>query len=270
LLRDGGNKKNGVKYRTWEHPLSPSYKDTKGGGWIAQLAKTGIGYRDWVAIALGDAAANTRRPAGCVSKWRVRSANVQDARKHSRLLAAGYHMVNNMKARAFIESEMPLPGPDPASAEALARVGRRLVAAAEIVAGALRLAVRRAHFRPDAKVDSGSTLLVSVYERFWTATQDRFFALLPDGPSIDWEITLGAAARTWREVLKSTALRLFDAAAPLDPSAASCNPMRIVEAKRNLFGTLEGRGSMGGKLFEELQLPSPTNRRQRTEATETA
>ena len=58
---------NGVKYVAWDHPLSPSYKDVKGGGWITQLAKSGIGYRDWVAIALGDAAGDTRRPAHCIT-----------------------------------------------------------------------------------------------------------------------------------------------------------------------------------------------------------
>ena len=249
--------KNGVKYVAWDHPLSPGYKDTKGGSWIAQLAKSGIGYRDWVAIALGDAAGDTRRPARCITSWRRRSANVQDARKHSRLLAAGYHMVKNMKARAFIESEMPLPGSDPIGTEAFARLARSFVIAAENVADALRFAVRRASYRPDAKVDTASAPLAGVYERFWAATQDRFFALLPDNPSSDWEAALHNAAPIWRTVLKSTALRLFDEAAPLDPSAVSCNPRRIVEARRNLFGTLDGWGPMGTRLFEALQLPSP-------------
>jgi CRISPR system Cascade subunit CasA len=263
--------KDGVKYVAWDHPLSPSYKDVKGGGWITQLAKSGIGYRDWAAIALGDAAGDTRRPARCITSWRRRSANIPDARKHSRLLAAGYHMVNNMKARAFVESEMPLPGSDPAAAEALARLAGSLVIAAGNVADALRFAVRRASYRPDAKVDTSSAPLAAVYERFWAATQDRFFALLPNNLSSDWEAALHDAAPIWRAVLKTTALRLFDEAAPLDPSAVSCNPRRIVEARRNLFGTLDGRGPMGGRLFEALQLPSPepkAKRRERAAATE--
>ena len=68
---------------------------------------------------------------------------------------------------------------------------------------------------------------------------------------------LDAAASTWRGALKWSALRLFDEAAPLDPSAVSCNPSRIVQARRNLFGTLDGWGPMGTKLFEALRLPSP-------------
>jgi CRISPR system Cascade subunit CasA len=258
--------KNGVKYVAWDHPLSPSYKDMKAGGWIAQLAKAGIGYRDWVAIAFGDAGAETRRPARCITNWRARSA---DVRQRSRLLATGYHMVNNMKARAFIESEMPLPGTDPEAAETLAKLAQRLVDAAGIAASALRSAVRYARFTRDTNIDTAP--LAAVYESFWAATHDRFFDLLPDNRSGDWEAALDNAAPIWRAVIKSTALRLFDEAAPLDPSAVSCNPRRIVEARRNLFGTLDGRGSMGGRLFEALQLPSPepkAKRRERAAATE--
>jgi CRISPR system Cascade subunit CasA len=255
--------KNGVKYVAWDHPLSPSYKDMKTGGWIAQLAKAGIGYRDWVAIAFGNAGAETRRPARCITNWRARSV---DVRQLSRLLATGYHMVNNMKARAFVESEMPLPGSDPKAADTLAKVARRLVDAAGIAAATLRSAVRQARFSRDTNVDSAP--LAAVYESFWVATQDRFFDLLPDKPSGDWETALDAAASPWHAVLKSTALRLFDEAAPLDPSAVSYNPRRIVEARRNLFGTLDGWGPMGSRLFEALQLasPEPKGKRRRQSA----
>jgi CRISPR system Cascade subunit CasA len=256
---------NGVKYVAWEHPLSPSYKDNKSGGWLPVHAQPGgIGYRHWVAIALGDHA-GTRRPARAISDWRTRSANVSLAAGRSRLLAAGFDM-DNMKARAFVESEMPLPGTEAKAAETLANVARRLVDAAGIAAAALRSAVRQARFSRDTSVDSAP--LAAVYESFWAATQEQFFALLPDDPSGDWEAALEAAAPPWQGVLKWAALRLFDEAAPLDPSAVSCNPRRIVEARRNLFGTLDGRGPMGSRLFEALQLPSPepkgTRRRQST------
>jgi CRISPR system Cascade subunit CasA len=245
---------NGVKYVAWEHPLSPSYKDNKSGGWLPVHAQPGgIGYRHWVAVALGDDA-GTRRPARAISDWRVRSADISSALAPSRLLAAGYDM-DNMKARAFVESEMPLPGSAAKAADTLTRVARRLIEAAGIAAAALRSAVRQARFSRDTSVDSAP--LAAVYESFWAATQDRFFAILPNHPSVDWETALAAAASPWRGVLIWTALRLFDEAAPLDPSAASCDPRRIVEARRNLFGTLDGRGPMGGRLFDALQLPSP-------------
>jgi CRISPR system Cascade subunit CasA len=257
---------NGVKYAFWEHPLSPAYKDAKTNAWLPVHGQPGgIGYRHWVAIALPDTT-GTRRPARCVDDWRQRSAEFPPEQVRPRLLAAGYDM-DNMKARAFVESEMPLPGGNPAAAEIVAEVARRLVEAAGIAASALRTSVRQARYNRDTSLDSAS--LAVVYESFWTATQDRFFALLSNNAADGWEAALGALAAPWRTALKATALRLFDEAAPLDPSAASCDPKRIVEARRNLFGTLEGRGSLGSRLFEALQLPSPEPRTRRRGQTAT-
>ncbi len=259
--------KNGVKYTAWDHPLSPSYKDTKGNGWITQLAKSGIGYRDWAALAIGDED-GMRRPASCISKWRSRSADVLEARKQSRFLAGGFHMVNNMKARAFVESEMPLPGANRDAAETLAVVARRLVDAAGITAAALRDAVRQARYRPDSKIDKNSAPLAALYESFWAETHDRFFALLPNNSVDGWEAALDSAAEPWRISLRSTALRLFDEAAPLDPSAVSRDPKRIVGARHTLLKTLEGRGPAGANLFKALNLaaPEPKAKRRRQAA----
>jgi CRISPR system Cascade subunit CasA len=250
ILTGWRQRPNGVKYVAWDHPLSPSYKDTKGGGRLPVHAQPGgIGYRDWVAIVAGDAE-GARRPARCVTDWRqTRSADVAQA-VDSRLLAAGYDM-DNMKARGFVESEMPLPGTDP---EAVAKIARRLVAAAEIAAQALRRAVREACFSRDTKIDSAP--LATVYEAFWAATQDCFFSLLRAVRS-DWEASLKALAPDWHAALCRAALRLFDEAAPLDPTVASFKPERIVAARRNLFFALRGYGANGNRLFEELLLPSP-------------
>jgi CRISPR system Cascade subunit CasA len=244
---------NGVKYVAFDHPLSPRYKDTKGGGWLPVHPQPGgIGYRDWVAIALGDAA-GTRLPAPSITNWYIRSQTVDElSGRRSRLFAAGYDM-DNMKARSFVESEMWLPGTDAGTTKALAEVARRMVAAAEIVAQALRRAVRDALYSRDTKGDSAP--LATVYETLWAATDDRFFELVRN-PEVDWDETLKPLAE-WRKTLRGAALDLFDQAAPLDPSAASFDPRRIVEARRNLVFTLEGYGSPGTKLFAELLMPLP-------------
>jgi CRISPR system Cascade subunit CasA len=255
---------NGVKYVAWDHPLSPSRKDAKSGGWLPVHAQLGgIGYRHWVAIALGDSE-GTRFPARCITDWRSRSANVpSQIRRASRLLAAGYDM-DNMKARAFVESEMPLPGTHPEGADAMAFVARGLVAAAEVAAQALRVAVRDARYRFSRDISSDSTALAAIYEGFWAATQDRFFRLLNGADSLDPEAALAAVAAAWRTLLRRTALQLFDETAPLDPFAASSDPRRIVKARRNLFRILEGYGSRGGKLFDALLLPLPESKARRT------
>jgi CRISPR system Cascade subunit CasA len=255
---------NGVKYFAWNHPLSAYRKNTNDGSWRAvQPQPGGIGYRNWVAIVVRNAE-DTRRPAPCIVDWPARSAEISEPRQ-ARLLAAGY-VTDNMKAIAFVESEMPLPGSDPETAAALGAVAQRLVAAADIVARMLRNAVRDAHYRRNVQPKPDSAPLASIYEAFWAVTQDRFFALL-NAVDKDWETALKALAPGWRATLRNSALALFDEVAPLDPSLASFDPQRIVEARRRLFFALEGYGSNGNRLFEALLLPLPERKgRKRGEA----
>jgi CRISPR system Cascade subunit CasA len=245
-------RRKGVKYVAWDHPLAPAYKDTKGGGWLAVHPQPGgIGYRHWVALALGDAAM-TRRPAPCIKTWYERA--FADLRgpvvASTRLLAAGYDM-DNMKARAFVESEMPLPGrSDPVAQASLAELATGLVTASEEAARALRRAIIAARYGDDTSLDAAP--VVAAYEAFWMATHDAFFEQI-----IAPNATLGAAAPGWRDRLHRTALELFDIAAPLDPTIASFDFSRIARARRDLLGSLSGYGPVGNRLFIALMLPLP-------------
>jgi CRISPR system Cascade subunit CasA len=249
-------RKNGVKYVFWEHPLSATRRDANEEGWRAvQTPRGGIGYRDWVALVVGDAEGKYRRARCITDWWQTRSAEVPEL-LDSRLFAAGFEMDKQqiMKARGFVESEMPLPGTGLDLTDALAELERRLVAAAEIVASALRRAVRDALYSRDTKADSAP--LAAVYEAFWRATHDRFFAFLREVQG-DWETTLKALAPDWCRVLGRAALALFDETAPLDPTAASFDPTRIVKARRNLVFTVEGYDANGKRMFSELLLALP-------------
>jgi len=256
---------NGVRYFAWDHPLSPTYKDTKSGGWLPVHPQPGgIGYRHWVAIAVGDAR-NT--PAPCITTWRRRASDLAEQARMARLLAGGYDM-DNMKARGFVESEMPLPGTGDALAQAsMDDLARGLVQAANEVAYALRRAIRNASYPGDTSLDTAP--IAAAYETFWTATQGLFFMHLTTASA-----TLDTVAPAWRDRLRRTALELFDQAAPLNPSAASFDPVRIVRARRDLLGTLSGYGPFGKKLFSALRLPEPeqakTRRSARAKIKETA
>lgn len=246
----------GANYAAWGrvHPLSPHYQPKAGGEWLPVHPQPGsIGYRHWLGLVVKDGQAE---PAAAVSTWREERRF--DAREGAemRLLAAGYDM-DSMKARAFVESEMPLPGGAPEEQARLDRLAADLVRAADKSASLLRRAVRNALFSPGATVKLDAEGLASLRERLWAQTEQPFFAALRSAAARPGETGGSEAERAdWATLLHRRAMALFDEAAPLEPEAGGAAP-RIAAARRGLAFALLGYGKAGGELFKTLSLPPP-------------
>lgn len=257
---------NGVRYEAWTHPLSPYYRDKGSGGWLPVHPQPGgIGYRHWVGLLFQLPRAHTR-PAETVAAWlRDRRRDAAEAAGQSeldaRILAGGYDM-DNMKARAFVESEMPvIVARDPDAQAAEAAFAHALVTAADEAARALRGALRTALF--DRETGFDATPLSAASESFWSRTHDPFFALMREAKALldrDPDADLAPLRVRWRDTLRRAALDLFDIAAPLDPMAAAFDPRRIIEARRHLTGAFAGYGASGKAIFDALGLPTPEQR----------
>ena len=258
---------HGPNYAAWGgvHPLSPTYQQKPGTERLAVHPQPGgIGYRHWLGLVLKDDA-GLRLPAPTISTWR--DARQPDVRIEPRLLAAGFDM-DNMKARGFVESIMPLPaGPDPDAQTRLDHLARRLVRSAEAVANMLRAAVRAALFSAGAPARD-MELLSLVRERLWAETEPAFFDALARRPMPED----GTAERAWQALLRSAALRLFDEAAPMQPDVPPLTRQgetvpRLVRARRTLLFGLQGFGKDGQALFERLGLPAAQPGKQKKGAT---
>jgi len=242
----------GANYAGWgrRHPLTPHYQSKPGGEWLPVHPQPGgIGYRHWLGLVL-KSPDGSRLPAQAVTTWHDERAMAE-----ARLLAAGYDM-DNMKARSFVESEMPLPAADPERRERLNALARGLVLSADLAASLLRQAVRAALFSPGAAVKPDSELLASVRERLWERTEATFFdalrrAAMPAADPLD-----EAEERNWVRLLHDSALALFDEAVPLTPETGAAAP-RIARARRGLGFALHGYGRDGRTLFAHLDLPPP-------------
>jgi CRISPR system Cascade subunit CasA len=242
----------GANYAAWGrvHPLTPHYASKVGGEYLPVHPQPGgIGYRHWLGLVL-QSPDGQRLPASAISTWR--QDRMRDAgRGEGRLIAAGYDM-DNMKARAFVESEMPLPAvPDAAAQQRLDELATRLVRGADLVAGLLRSAVRAALFSPGATVKLDAELLSSVRENLWEQTEIPFFDALESAARHG---VTEPELEAWRDLLRRTALAVFDEAAPLSPFSGSAAP-RIGRARRNLLFVVTGFGKDGNALFETLGLP---------------
>ncbi len=250
----------GPKYENWpeRHPLSPRYSAKPGEPQLAVHPQPdGIGYRHWVGLV--QAEQDARMPAHTVREFRQQRRDEIDCER-VRLLAGGYDM-DNMKARGFVESEMPLHLPANAAARGkLDELSRALVTAANVAAGLTRFAVLNALFASSARPDAASTLGAGVRAAVYEATETAFFNAMADGASLlsaDAAASMQQMHAAWLATLRRAGIVAFDQAVPPDPDMDVVKAKRVVEARRLLLSAFAGFGTFGKQLHEALGLPLP-------------
>lgn len=252
LVRTYRTKNYGTHYsEAFAHPLTPYYrrKEKPTIGLPVHPRPGGISYRHWPGLVF-PSADGLRDAAQTVRHWRERRHEVSAP---MRMLAFGYDM-DKMKARAWVESEMPLWLLNDEDARIqFARFVDDMINGAGTVAGRLTSAVKEALYeRPtDAHGDYGY-----IAERFYRDTEAEFHHMLDEAAEtfasdLDVDDPVIPLRRTWLRVMKDAALQLFDAYAPsngLEHRAMH----RHVKARFMLTRVLAGR-----RLFKDLAIPFP-------------
>lgn len=246
-------KAKGFDYKGgWSHPLSPYYENKPGEMLPLHPQPGGIGYKHWLAWSLGlQGNKKNVQPASIVS-YVLASQRLKG--KPCRIYAFGYDM-DNMKARCWYESTLPLYGLSEKSKDelnAIQRETQRWLEAVDLAAFYLRAAVKSSWFGDDvdARGDYGF-----IDASFWSQTENGFYqllgALIAQAKIEDENTGTTALREQWRNLLIKTAIRLFDAdlvgAAPI----AQQNPRRTAEAYKRLCASLQG-----DKLKDTLKLPT--------------
>lgn len=259
---------HGQNYEAWNrtHPLTPYYRTKpKSAEWLPVHPQPGrIGYRDWVGLVVQDAKDDTptRMPAKAVFEGRKRLSDIGHPGT-VRLLASGFDM-DNMKARGFVESQMPLHlFTDEVSLHAEPLI-RNLVLAAREAANAVSYQVGRAEMPRDVPdADKGDRHVAAA--RFWEQTEPLFFRQLDSlkdrlAPLVSdqdqREVFLQEIGRAWLGALRRVGLSVFGALVPLDTLDFRSLANRI-NARRDLVTTFNGRNKSGVALFRTLRLPLP-------------
>lgn len=268
-------KPHGNNYEGWSraHPLTPYYRAKPGAAeWLPVHAQPGrLAYRDWLGLVVNDTDESpTRVPAAVLRLARDRLLDV-GLRRTCRLSASGYDM-DNMKARGFVESQMPLHlFPEGTVGKYADAAVRTLVTAARRSQDALSRHVGQALLpgNPPA-ADKGDRHLATI--RFWDQTELSFYRLLdtladgfaplstdPDALEEVVPTLVQRVARDWLRVLRREALAIFDDLVPLDSLDFESLESRIA-ARRSLVNTFAGYSKAGQALFTELNLPVPERR----------
>ena len=233
-------------------------------------APGGISYRLWPGVVVRSKD-GLREPAQVIRHWLNQRNSILNKSDESRFAAFGYDM-DNMKARAWMEGEMPLLRFDDTTRDWLAEFVRRATAGANTVARLVTGAVKSALFdRPrDATGDFGF-----IAERFFRDTEGAFYSALDEvarsaGDHPHDEDPTIEALRCWAPIMAKAALRLFDEYAPYE-GLEDGDMHRHVKARFFLTLALGGHGATGKALFDgDLGIPSPETVRSRTRGKEAA
>lgn len=238
----------------WIHPLTPYRSNPKTPGeppWSIKAQPGGIGYRHWESLVLEDRDKRGQLPAVVVRHYADHKTQVlediEDTPRHARLWVFGYDM-DNMKARGWYASEMPLLIVEPENQDQMLAWVEQLTAVAGEVASRTQRAVRSAWFsRPkDVKGDFSY-----ISQRVFEMTEADFYAGLFDL----WEaIHAGEegvlpvpVATRWYVRLRDAALQVFDDLS-LTGDTGALDMKRVVQARNQLNKWL---GS--GKPMRDLQ-----------------
>lgn len=264
IVRSYRTRPYGVNYQAVEHPLTPRYSVKSGTEKLPVHPQPGgIAYRQWLGFVQET---ELREPADCIITARKRLSSVGDG--SGRIAMAGYDM-DNMKARGFVEAQMPLflasdAGKDPhPRQDAVEALAVRMVAAA-VEVRSLIVGQIRAALGDDA---SGLDL---IGETFFKATEAEFFERLrrgvgeieanPENPSLLINLCIA-----WlNEALAPEALRVFDRNVPIDAIVRIADPKAIksiATARAMLTGGLKGYGASGRAIFAALGMAQPESRK---------
>jgi CRISPR system Cascade subunit CasA len=236
----------GANYEDFDHPLTPHYRQKSGAGWLPVHPQPGgIGYRHFLGLVVSTEQNTLLKPAAAIAVFR--SKRFDDCRppgvSNWRILAAGFDM-DNMKARSFVEAEMPVYEPDdPERREEQDERVAQYVNGAKQAADNLRAALRMALFAEGAKPNTDAGMFAVARGRFWSETEAAFYEVCQSG-----NIT------TFLRDISRVCLEIFDDTVPI---LDSDHPARVADAARYLGLALHGYNKSGNALFDAFGLPRP-------------
>lgn len=249
---------NGANYvsEAFKHPLTPRYrpKPKEAISLPVHPQPAGIGYRDLLGILFRSEDASAE-PAATISTYA--EDRLENKKDKWRILAAGFDM-DNMKARGFVEADLPTFGGG--SAPNRIHALTCLILGAETMESILRIAVRMALFSEGAKPDVSASLFSTLRAQFWAESEGAFYNAAE-------QIAQGAeqddVARGFLKAVHKLCARLFDANAPI---VSSDHPERVAQAAGFLMSALKGYGKSGKALFTALNLEMPAQAKKRKTA----
>jgi CRISPR system Cascade subunit CasA len=201
LLRSYRTQNYGVNYAgAWMHPLTPYTLDPKNDPLSIKGQRGGIGYKHWLGLTFGT---DDKPKAALVVDHFQRKLKKKIP---VRLWCFGYDM-DNMKARCWYESTLPVYNVTPASQKTFVGAIKLMLDCATEGAVLLNKYVKAAQYKRPADVATNP----SIAQSFWQRTEDDFYALAGKLSSVvQDEQAVAAIYADWLRVLRAKILVLFE------------------------------------------------------------
>lgn len=233
----------GANYEgAWRHPLSPYRESANSEPTPLHPQPGGIDYRHWLGLTANRS--EISRPAAVIDAWHDDYSDLEELRDQPIYLwAFGYDM-DNMKARCWYESLMPLYHIRRDPKRFADRVAS-FVEAADLAGRYVHDALRRTWFKRPGDV-AGDTAFIK--EGYWQATESDFYgcveelARIIDGPAApdSLEDELAELSKRWHQRLRAMAVETFNHWAATGYFEAE-DPGRISDAHNSLMKNLHGK-----------------------------
>ncbi len=236
-------KNHGVKYEPpWRHPLSPYNVKGQENPTAVHGQPGGITYRHWLGLVQKTSETSGKKapkieklPAYVVNEFRI--ARQEYTKTRYLVWAFGYDM-DNMKARCWYDSQMPLHHISEENRNKYEGEAEALVMSAQQVAGNLRGALKRAWF-PEGKAIRGDFGFVD--SAFWHETESTFYSTLGNiKERLETKQDTIEIRDRWHKALCDQSERIFDQYVLSGP-IEDADPKRIAIARTNLRRFNRGR-----------------------------
>ncbi len=215
----------GASYTGWLHPLSPYYEQSTKGVLPVHAHPGGMSYRHWLGLVIQDAK-EKKMPARVIHEFYGRWKSGWQFR----LWTFGYDM-DNMKARCWYESTMPLLYVDTAIRGEYEGKVAGLIRAATEIAGNTRGALKKAWFKRSGDAKGDTSFIDS---SFWQDSEADFYKTIQ---ALKYQMESGSdmleTNQQWLATLCDQSLRLFDCYAWEGP-IEDADPKRVVIARKEL------------------------------------
>lgn len=226
-------KNYGTNYTgSWIHPLTPYNRDPKNEKPPLSIKgqKGGIGYRHWASLALPTEEESGAQVADVVRVFHNQREKLFKRQHPPLLWCFGFDM-DNMKARCWYDTLLPIYSLEPSRQKIFENSTHKMLAVAQEAASLLGKYVKAAFFtRPG---DAGNE--PAVPQSFWQKTEAGFYMQLRRMAELETldDFTLAPVWRDWLSLVRRSGTQLFDEwvlAAPIEDQ----DMKRVVLAREEL------------------------------------